>query len=53
MTKADITDLENRKSVKSIKPRVWIKFVVFGEGRKHEEWKKGQLKKALRNQSVA
>lgn len=38
MTKADITDLENRKSVKSIKPRVWIKSVVFGEGRKHEEW---------------
>lgn len=37
MIKAEITDWGNIKSVKLIKPKVWIDFVLLGEGRKHGE----------------
>lgn len=50
MTKAGITDLENRKSIELTKPRVWIKFVIIrGKG---ENVEKRQMMKALRNHSV-
>lgn len=47
-TRVGITDLENRKSVKLINPRVWMKPVVF-RGREKTR-RKGPLRKAHRNQ---
>lgn len=47
-TRVGITDLGNRKSVKSVNPRVWMKPVVI-RGRE-KTWRKGQLRNAHRNQ---